>query len=83
VFLIAAHLQDLVTGNFRVKAASGHADPAVRLLDLDRLGGHLMAPLRTSECSAPQRSRDDEVLDLVGAFADLEHFRIAVEPRHR
>ena len=35
------------------------------------------------ERSAAQRARDHQVLDLVGAFADLEHLRVAVEAGDR
>ena len=33
--------------------------------------------------SAAQRAGDHQVLDLVGALADLEHLRVAVEAGHR
>ena len=36
-----------------------------------------------SSGSAAERARDDEVLDLVGAFADLEHLGVAVEASDR
>jgi hypothetical protein len=38
---------------------------------------------RCRRVSASQRASDDEVLDLVGSFPDLEHLRIAVEASHR
>ena len=38
---------------------------------------------RSTQRLSSRAARDHEVLDLVGAFADLEHLRVAVEAGHR
>ena len=55
------------------------------LPDRDDIADGDPPPLAASEPSgsAAQGAGDHQVLDLVGAFADLEHLRVAVEAGHR
>src|SRR2546421_9023696 len=75
-----------------MRQSSGSALPRhlLRMLPTSNESGFRTAPTLPKpsvawslSSSAAQGTRDDQVLDLVGAFADLEHLRVAVEARDR